>query len=75
MSLVSAGAAGGATVAAASWGRASVTGVPGTFFRALAVTDVATTHNDLYDKEQYVTPTIAKLIEFYSANLAQPAVA
>jgi fermentation-respiration switch protein FrsA (DUF1100 family) len=32
-------------------------------------------HNDLYDKEQYVTPTIAKLTEFYAANLAEPAVA
>jgi fermentation-respiration switch protein FrsA (DUF1100 family) len=33
------------------------------------------THNDLYDKEQYVAPTIAKLTEFYAANLAEPAVA
>jgi fermentation-respiration switch protein FrsA (DUF1100 family) len=31
-------------------------------------------HNDLYDKEQYVTPAIAKLTEFYAANLAEPAV-
>jgi fermentation-respiration switch protein FrsA (DUF1100 family) len=27
-------------------------------------------HNDLYDKEQYVGPTIAKLTQFYTANLA-----
>jgi fermentation-respiration switch protein FrsA (DUF1100 family) len=32
-------------------------------------------HNDLYDKEQYVAPTIAKLTEFYAANLAERAVA
>jgi fermentation-respiration switch protein FrsA (DUF1100 family) len=32
-------------------------------------------HNDLYDKDQYVTPTIAKLTEFYTANLTEPAVA
>jgi uncharacterized protein len=32
-------------------------------------------HNDLYDKDQYVTPTIAKLIEFYAANLTEPALA
>jgi fermentation-respiration switch protein FrsA (DUF1100 family) len=32
-------------------------------------------HNDLYDKEQYVAPTIAKLGEFYAANLAECAVA
>jgi len=32
-------------------------------------------HNDLYDKEQYVAPTIAKLGEFYAANLAERAVA
>ena len=32
-------------------------------------------HNDLYDKEQYVGPTVAKLTEIYSANLAEPAVA
>jgi fermentation-respiration switch protein FrsA (DUF1100 family) len=32
-------------------------------------------HNDLYDKDQYVTPTIAKITEFYAANLAEPAVA
>jgi fermentation-respiration switch protein FrsA (DUF1100 family) len=31
-------------------------------------------HNDLYDKEQYVGPTIARLAQFYSANLAEPAV-
>ena len=30
-------------------------------------------HNDLYDKEQYVTPAIVKLTEFYAANLAEPA--
>jgi hypothetical protein len=28
-------------------------------------------HNDLYDKEQYVAPTIAKISEFYAANLAE----
>jgi fermentation-respiration switch protein FrsA (DUF1100 family) len=33
------------------------------------------THVDLYDKEQYVTPTIAKLTEFYAANLAEFVVA
>jgi fermentation-respiration switch protein FrsA (DUF1100 family) len=33
------------------------------------------THDDLYDKEQYVTPTIAKLTEFSAASLAEPAVA
>lgn len=32
-------------------------------------------HNDLYDKEKYVGPTIAKLTQFYRANLAEPAVA
>jgi fermentation-respiration switch protein FrsA (DUF1100 family) len=32
-------------------------------------------HVDLYDKEQYVAPTIAKLTEFYTANLAAPAAA
>jgi fermentation-respiration switch protein FrsA (DUF1100 family) len=32
-------------------------------------------HNDLYDKEQYVAPAIAKLTQFYRANLAEPAVA
>jgi fermentation-respiration switch protein FrsA (DUF1100 family) len=32
-------------------------------------------HNDLYDKEQYVAPTIAKLTEFYTANLAELVVA
>jgi uncharacterized protein len=32
-------------------------------------------HTDLYDKEQYVAPAIAKLAEFYTANLAEPAVA
>jgi fermentation-respiration switch protein FrsA (DUF1100 family) len=32
-------------------------------------------HNDLYDKEQYVAPTIAKLTEFYAANLAERAAA
>lgn len=32
-------------------------------------------HNDLYDKDQYVTPTVAKLSEFYAANLAERAVA
>jgi fermentation-respiration switch protein FrsA (DUF1100 family) len=32
-------------------------------------------HNDLYDKEQYVGPTITKLIEFYAASLVDPAVA
>jgi fermentation-respiration switch protein FrsA (DUF1100 family) len=32
-------------------------------------------HNDLYDKEQYVGPTIARLTEFYAASLAEPAVA
>jgi fermentation-respiration switch protein FrsA (DUF1100 family) len=32
-------------------------------------------HTDLYDKEQYVTPAIAKLTEFYSANLTEAAVA
>jgi uncharacterized protein len=31
-------------------------------------------HNDLYDKEQYLAPTIAKLTEYYAANLAEPAV-
>jgi hypothetical protein len=30
-------------------------------------------HNDLYDKDQYVTPTIAKLTEFYAVNLPEPA--
>jgi fermentation-respiration switch protein FrsA (DUF1100 family) len=30
-------------------------------------------HNDLYDKEPYVAPTIAKLTEFYAANLAERA--
>ena len=33
------------------------------------------THSDLYDKEQYVAPTIAKLTDFYAANLAEPAIA
>jgi uncharacterized protein len=37
-------------------------------------------HNDLYDKEQYVAPIIVKLTEFFAAsldaaNLAEPAVA
>jgi fermentation-respiration switch protein FrsA (DUF1100 family) len=37
-------------------------------------------HNDLYDKDQFVTPIIAKLTEFFmasldAANLAEPAVA
>jgi uncharacterized protein len=32
-------------------------------------------HNDLYDKEQYVAPTIVKLGEFYAANLAELTVA
>ena len=32
-------------------------------------------HNDLYDKEQYVAPVTAKLTEFNTANLAEPAVA
>jgi fermentation-respiration switch protein FrsA (DUF1100 family) len=32
-------------------------------------------HIDLYDKDQYVAATIAKLTEFYAANLAQPALA
>lgn len=32
-------------------------------------------HNDLYDREQYVTPTVAKLRDFYAANLAERAVA
>ena len=27
-------------------------------------------HNDLYDKDEYVTPAVAKLAEFYAANLA-----
>jgi uncharacterized protein len=31
-------------------------------------------HVDLYDREQYVAPTIAKLGEFYAANLAERAV-
>jgi fermentation-respiration switch protein FrsA (DUF1100 family) len=30
-------------------------------------------HVDLYDKEEYVGPAIAKLTEFYTANLAEPA--
>jgi hypothetical protein len=30
-------------------------------------------HNDLYDKEQYVAPTIAKLTEFYAVNIADRA--
>jgi uncharacterized protein len=32
-------------------------------------------HTDLYDKEEYVAPAIAKLTEFYAANLAELAVA
>jgi fermentation-respiration switch protein FrsA (DUF1100 family) len=28
-------------------------------------------HNDLYDREQYVAPTVGKLAEFYAANLAE----
>jgi fermentation-respiration switch protein FrsA (DUF1100 family) len=32
-------------------------------------------HNDLYDREQHVDPTIAKLGEFYAANVAERAVA
>jgi uncharacterized protein len=32
-------------------------------------------HTDLYDKEEYVAPAIAKLTEFYTANLAEPTVA
>jgi uncharacterized protein len=32
-------------------------------------------HNDLYDKEQYLAPTIAKLTDFYAADLAAQAVA
>jgi fermentation-respiration switch protein FrsA (DUF1100 family) len=32
-------------------------------------------HNDLYDKEQYVAPIIAKLTEFYAASVAEPAFA
>jgi uncharacterized protein len=32
-------------------------------------------HTDLYDKEQYVAPVTAKLTEFNTANLAEPAVA
>jgi uncharacterized protein len=32
-------------------------------------------HIDLYDKDQYVTQVMAKLTEFYTANLAQPALA
>jgi uncharacterized protein len=30
-------------------------------------------HHDLYDKEQYVGPTIAKLTEFFAVNLADRA--
>jgi fermentation-respiration switch protein FrsA (DUF1100 family) len=30
-------------------------------------------HTDLYDKEQYVTPALAKLAGFYAASLAEPA--
>jgi uncharacterized protein len=30
-------------------------------------------HTDLYDQDQYVTQAVAKLTEFYTANLAQPA--
>jgi hypothetical protein len=32
-------------------------------------------HNDLYGGEQYVATVIAKLTEFYPANVAGPAVA
>jgi hypothetical protein len=32
-------------------------------------------HNGLRDTEQYLGPTIAKLSEFYAANLGEPAVA
>jgi fermentation-respiration switch protein FrsA (DUF1100 family) len=32
-------------------------------------------HVDLYDRDRYVTPTIAKLTEFYGANLAELAIA
>jgi fermentation-respiration switch protein FrsA (DUF1100 family) len=28
-------------------------------------------HNDLYDRDQYVTPAIAKLTDFFTANLAK----
>ena len=27
-------------------------------------------HNDLYDRDQYVTPAIARLTDFFTANLA-----
>jgi fermentation-respiration switch protein FrsA (DUF1100 family) len=27
-------------------------------------------HNDLYDKEEYVGPAVAKLTEFFTKNLA-----
>jgi fermentation-respiration switch protein FrsA (DUF1100 family) len=30
-------------------------------------------HVDLYDKDEYVTPAVAKLAEFYKANLAAAA--
>jgi fermentation-respiration switch protein FrsA (DUF1100 family) len=28
------------------------------------------THVDLYDKDEYVTPAVARLTDFYGANLA-----
>jgi fermentation-respiration switch protein FrsA (DUF1100 family) len=31
------------------------------------------THVDLYDKNEYVTPAVAKLTDHYTAHLAEPA--
>ena len=53
---------------------AIVVSSPGSSVKELHWIDGAS-HNDLYDGEQYVAPTIAKLGEFYAANLAERAVA
>jgi fermentation-respiration switch protein FrsA (DUF1100 family) len=31
----------------------------------------AATHNDLYDKDEYVTPAVTKLIDFFRLHLAE----